>query len=175
MKTPLSGFHGLGALGQAGLACGALAAAAWLAGCNRPVLSAGSCSRFAGRYAIDYSGGALGKGELVLKSSASDANALEGDLVLWDETGTGAVLRASGPGACGAELVSLTFGAADDPRSKVRLIGGTTTIVPPQGAIKALFGVWRIEAVLKDAGELRELSGFVRQSEPASKRGSRTK
>ena len=45
----------------------------------------------------------------------------------------------------------------------VRVLGGTATIVPPQGKVVELFGIWNAEAELKASGKQRSLKGFFRE------------
>lgn len=144
-----------------------LAAAGLLGGCKSSNESlAGSCARYAGQYRIEYVGGALGRGQLELKTSPDRADVLEGRLALWDDTGTQATIDLSGPGSCEQGLVHLTFGAGDHPDAKVRVMGGVATLVPPRERVAKLFGVWEVQVVVKADQAARTLSGFIREASP---------
>jgi hypothetical protein len=133
-------------------------------GCDgRPEELTGSCAQFAGKYAIEYVGGALGEGELELVSS--EGGVLEGRLTLWDDTGTDATVHLAGPGTCDREIVHLTFGSGDHPDARVRVMGGVATLVPPRQRVAKLFGVWEVKVVVKADERTRTLSGFLREAE----------
>jgi len=134
-----------------------------IAGCQQGLDTFVSCKPYTGTYHIGYVGHALGKGQLELSTPTERGEILKGQLTLWDETGTDATLNLVGPGSCEQGLISLRFGAADHPQARVRVLGGTATIVPPQGKVEELFGIWNVEAEIKENGIRRSLEGFFRQ------------
>lgn len=147
------------------------------AGCGADWQLAGSCERFAGAHRIQYVGGALGEGEVALHQAPDRRDALVGQLTLWDDSGTDAVIELAGPGTCEGNLVQLTFGAGDHPDARVRVLGGTATLVPPLGRVPELFGAWNVEVVIKETGEHRALQGFLQglpDAEAALGRGTET-
>lgn len=137
-----------------------------LAGCQASAAElTGSCRSFEGKYRIEYVGGALGAGELELLPSPERGDRMQGRLRLWDDTGTQATLELAGPASCEAALVHLTFGAGDHPDAKVRVLGGTATLVPPKGRVERLFGAWEVKVVVKAEDATRSLVGFIREAE----------
>ena len=144
---------------------GAVLAVVLLSACDQQLGTLASCEKYSGAYNVAYVGHALGKGRLTLKASEQRKDILESQLTLWDETGTDAVLNLVGPGSCEEGLISLRFGSADHPQSRVRVLGGTATIVPPQGKVAELFGTWNAETELKQTGAQRSLTGFFRQTD----------
>jgi len=131
-------------------------------GATEPLVS--SCEPFAGEYALEYVGGALGKGTLALSlpKEGGRTDIFQGRLLLKDETGTNARLELFGPATCAHDLVHLTFGAGDHPDAKVRVLGGVGTIVPARGRVQNMFGVWEVSAIVKADGRERRLFGFLR-------------
>lgn len=138
-----------------------------LLGCQKaPQDLASTCAPFVGQYAIEYVGGAIGKGELKLSLPSGRSDILEGRLVLFDETGTKARLELFGPATCDQELVHLTFGAGDHPDAKVRVLGGVGTIVPAHRRVGTMFGVWEVTAFIKETEKTQRLKGFLKEKEP---------
>lgn len=138
------------------------------AGCSAGTpTEAEPCAGFAGRYPIEYVGGALGTGELAL-SPREDPDVLDAHLTLRDETGTQAVLEVFGPARCARDLVYLSFGGGDHPEARVRVLGGTGTLVPANGRVETLFGAWDVTVFVKADGTTRKLSGFLRHREAES-------
>ena len=135
-----------------------------VSGCSNGLGQIASCERYGGTYSIEYVGGALGKGELALSLVEGRADLLQGRLTLRDDTGTNAVLSLEGPGSCDDGIVNLVFGGGDHPESRVRVIGGNATLVPAGGKVAQLFGIWNAQALIKDNGEQRSLSGYFRES-----------
>lgn len=134
------------------------------AGCTQRITTAYSCAEHSGDYNVEYVGHAIGKGHLALSTVTERKEIIEGKLTLWDETGTDATFDLSGPGSCEQGIVTLRFGAGDHPDSRVRLLGGTATIVTPRGRVESLFGTWSATAVFKDSGAQKVLTGFFRQT-----------
>ena len=130
--------------------------------CTTALSKVASCERYNGKYPIEYAGGALGKGELEMKVLPGRVDLLEGRLTLWDETGTDAVLTLEGPGSCENGVVHIVFGGGDHPQSRVRVIGGSATLVPAGGKVERLFGIWSAEAQIKNSGQQRSLTGYFR-------------
>ncbi|MEM7676071.1 MAG: hypothetical protein AAF449_08725 [Myxococcota bacterium] len=128
----------------------------------------GSCEPFVGEYPIEYVGGALGRGSLRLSLPRDGArtDVLEGRLMLMDDSGTRARIELYGPATCDHDLVHLTFGAGDHPEARVRVLGGTGTIVPALGRVQEMFGIWEVNAVVKADGHERRLFGFLKESKP---------
>jgi len=141
--------------------------ALYATGCSQRITPAYSCEGYSGTYNVEYVGHGIGKGQLALTTVTERDEILEGKLTLWDETGTDVTFDLTGPGSCEQGIVTLRFGAGDHPNSRVRLLGGTATIVTPRGRVESLFGTWSATAVLKDSGAQKTLTGFFRQATAA--------
>ena len=138
------------------------------AGCSQRITTAYSCAEHSGAYNVEYVGHAIGKGQLALSTVSEREEIIEGKLTLWDETGTDATFELTGPGSCEQGIVTLRFGAGDHPDSRVRILGGTATIVTPRGRVESLFGTWSATAVFKNSGVQKTLTGFFQQAPAAT-------
>ena len=136
------------------------------AGCGKagrlPVASA-SCVKYAGTYPVTYTGNAVGRGELVVRTPAARPDLIEAKMTLWDDTGTGAVIELAGPGSCEDSVLRIRFGGGDHPKAKVKVLGGVLVALPEPKLLDGLFGGWEVQVLMKEKNTERTLQGYLRQ------------
>lgn len=138
------------------------AAALALSGCQKTVALM-SCEKYAGTYPVQYVGGALGRGELEVRTAAGRKDLIEAKMTLWDDTGTDAVIRLGGPGSCEDGILRVRFGGGDHPNARVKVLGGTLVAVPEPKLFDGLFGGWEVRVLMKEKNTERTLQGYLRQ------------
>ena len=126
-------------------------------------LSTSSCVKYAGTYPVSYTGNAVGRGELEVRTPQGRSDLIEAKMTLWDETGTDAVIRLGGPGSCEDGVLRIRFGGGDHPKARIKVLGGSLVAVPEPKLFEGLFGGWEVQVLMKEKNTERTLQGYLRQ------------